>query len=339
MVRPVFGGGFGSLFQDLLLERIGAQFLLNRLHLLMQEELLLLLVEVGFDLPLDVLFQGQHLLLLVEELKHLLRPLTKIHLFEDALFVLDADLHVASDEVDQKSKAVDALDRFGSLRRDVGVHFDQFRREFPKALHHGLSFFFRQWLIHASVGFNSSLVIRLFLDDLGPLEFLLALQDDGVGAVGHLQHFQNPCDRADGVEVFGSWNLSVVLFLTHYADQHFGFVGLPNQPDASVSPHADWDDDPWKQHGVSQGKQWKHFRDVLLLHGILVLFSEDWNELLVLHVAQSHGLHRLVCIGQMACQTRPSLLHLTKGTPSLRFQCTVGWKRQNFRQVVRSSKT
>ena len=129
MFRPVFACGFRALFQNLLLQRIGPQFLLNGLHLLMQEKFPLLLVQIGLDFPLDVLLEGQHLLFLVEQFEHFLCAIIQVDFLENALFVLDLNLHVAPNEIDQKAQPVDALDGFSSFRRDVGVHFNQLHRQ------------------------------------------------------------------------------------------------------------------------------------------------------------------------------------------------------------------
>ena len=295
VVGPVFGGRFGALFEDLLFERVGPELVLDGLHLLMQEELALLLIEVGFDLALNVLLQGQHLLLLVEQFEDFLSALTQIDFFEDALFVLHFDLHVAADEIHQEAQTIDPLDGLRGLRRDVGVHLNELGRQVPQAFHHGLAFLFRKRLVHTAVGFHFGFVVGLLLDDLRPPEALLALQNDGVGAVRHLEHFQDAGHRSDLVEVVGSWNFGVVFFLADDPNQGLGLVGFSDQAHASVAAHADGDDHAWKEHGVAQGQQRQHFRHLFFLHGSFILFRQDGNEILVLDVAQSHGLLHLSC--------------------------------------------
>ena len=251
VVWPILGGCLGALFKDFLLEGIGPELVLDGLHLLVQEELPLLLVEVGFDLALNVLFQGQHLLLLVEQFEDFLGALTQVDFFKDALFVLHLDLHVAADEIHQEAQTIDPLDRFRGLRRDVWIHLDELGRQVPQAFHHGLPFLFRKRLVHPSVGFHLGLVVRLLLEDLRPPEPLLPLQNDGVGAVGHLQHLQDAGHGTDLVEVVGSGNFGVVFFLAHDPNQGLGFVGFTNQAHAAVAAHADGDDHAREEHGVA----------------------------------------------------------------------------------------
>ena len=125
MVRPILCGGCRPLFEDFLFQGIGSQFFLDGFHLLVQEELSLLLVQIGFDLSLNVLLQREHLLFLVQKFQDFLGSSIEANFFENALLVFNLDLHVASNEIDQKSQAVDAFDGFCSFRRNVGIHFNQ----------------------------------------------------------------------------------------------------------------------------------------------------------------------------------------------------------------------
>ena len=140
MVGPVFVRRFDTLFLNLFLQRIGPQLVLDGFHLLVEEELALLLVEVGLDFGVDVLFQGEHVLLLVEQLQHRLGAFAQIHLFQNALLLVHLHLHVAANEVDQKPQPVDALDGLCRFRGDVGVHFNELGGQVAQALHHGLAF-------------------------------------------------------------------------------------------------------------------------------------------------------------------------------------------------------
>ena len=137
-------------------------------------------------------------------------------------------------------------------------------------------------------------MVRLFLKDFSPSEFLLSLKNDRVRAVWHLDHLQNPSDCSNFVQVVRPGNFCVIFFLADNTNQGFRLVGLSDQPHASVSAHTDGDDNSGKQDGVSQRQEWKNFGDLFGLHGILVLFREDWNEILILHVTQSHHLLHLI---------------------------------------------
>ena len=199
VVGPVFVRRFGALLLNFFLQRVGSQLILDGLHLLVEEEFALLLVKVGLDFGVDVLLQGEHVLLLVEQLHHRLGAFAQIHFFQNALLLVHLHLHVAANEIDQKPQPVDALDGLCRLRGDVGVHFNELGGQIAQALHHGLAFLFGQGLFDSPVGGDIRFEVGFFLDDVVPRETLLSLKDHSVGAVGHLQHFHDAGDGANAI--------------------------------------------------------------------------------------------------------------------------------------------
>ena len=251
--------------------------------------------------------------------EHHLRALLQLHLFENALFFFHAHLHVAADEVDQKAEPVDAFDGVGRFRRYVGVHFDEFHRKIPQAFHHGLAFLLRQGFFNAAIRLHFGFQVRLLLHHLLPFETLLSLQDHRVGAVRHLEHFEDSGDRAHFVEVVRAGHFSVVFLLAHHPDHCFGFVRFLDQPNRAVPAYADGDDHTGKEHCVSEREKRKNLGDVFLLHGLFVLLSQDGDELLILRVAQFdvHGLH---CRGRLRSNLMPhpiAVRMLTKRSKTL----------------------
>ncbi len=118
----------------------------------------------------------------------------------------------------------------------------------------------------------------------------MALQNDRVGSIWHFEHFQDARHGSNFVQVIWPGNFGVVFFLAYYPDEGLRFVGLANQSNAAIAPYANWDDNTWKKNSISQGQQWKDFRNIFFLHRVLVLLRQNWNEILVLNVTQSHGL-------------------------------------------------
>ena len=184
-----------------------------------------------------------------------------------------------------------------------------------------MTFLFWQRLVDASVALHFGFVVGFFLDDLSPFEPLLPLQNDGVGAVGHLQHLQDACHCANLVQVLWSGNFGVVFFLAHHANQGLRFVRLTDQANASVAAHTDGNHHSREQHGVAQGEERKDFRNLFLLHRSFVLLRQDGDEILVLDVAQTHGLLHLTRRMSKGVPKRRAPPSFFKPTTSCPFRC------------------
>ena len=83
------------------------QLVLNRFHLLAQEELPLPLVHLRLDLGLDLGPQLHHLALAGEELREVAEPLGDVDLFEQLLFLLRLYPQRAGDDVSERHGVLD----------------------------------------------------------------------------------------------------------------------------------------------------------------------------------------------------------------------------------------
>ena len=102
LLGPILEFGAGLLAGDVLLVGVGPELLLDLLHLLVQEELALLLLDVGLDPALDVVLEFEHLQFLAEELHHLFDPFLEAFHLQQPCFLLLLRVHVGGDEVDEE---------------------------------------------------------------------------------------------------------------------------------------------------------------------------------------------------------------------------------------------
>ena len=86
---PFFIFRFFFEFSNLLFGRIIAQFLLNLLHLLMQDIIALLLVEIGFNFILYLVFDFDRLKFLHQQYKNLVGLFAQSGNFEQFLFLVE----------------------------------------------------------------------------------------------------------------------------------------------------------------------------------------------------------------------------------------------------------
>ena len=129
-----------------------------------------------------------------------------------------------------------------------------FHSQFFQALHQGFVLIVLGWEVFGVVFHHACFHVGLLLNDFGPFESFLALQDDGVAAIGHAQHLDDPCHRAHFVQVLAMRHFNVVVLLADYTDAVFEFVGFFDQPNGPVSANGDGNYDAGKQNGIAQGQ-------------------------------------------------------------------------------------
>ncbi len=121
---PLFGAGFPALLVDFFLVRIGAQFVLNLLHLLLEEILALLALYISVRFFLYFIFHLQHIQFAGKVLQYPARPLLQISDFQQCLFFSHAGAHVGGNEVDEKTQRIDVFNGHGSLGRNLRRNVD-----------------------------------------------------------------------------------------------------------------------------------------------------------------------------------------------------------------------
>ncbi len=94
-----------------------AQFLLDRLQLLAQQELALAIVDGFLGAVADLARQPQHFEPVGEELGNPFEPALDIEGFEDLLLLGRSDVHEAGDQIGQRRGGSDALDGIDQLGR------------------------------------------------------------------------------------------------------------------------------------------------------------------------------------------------------------------------------
>ncbi len=103
------------------------QLVLDRFHLLAQEELALAFVDLRLHLGLDLGAELDHLELAGEDLGEVAQPLGDVDLLQQLLLLLGVDPQGAGDQVAERRRVVDVGDRHLQLLRQVGDLLDDLR--------------------------------------------------------------------------------------------------------------------------------------------------------------------------------------------------------------------
>ena len=109
----------------------------------------------------------------------------------------------------------------------------------------------------------------------------LPLNDYSRAAIGH---FEQAYDLRDGpylMEVIELRCLDILVFLRNYPDYFVAFVGFLYELNAFVATNGDRNNHSGKKHVVAQRQYRKLFREFLLVHVLLFLGGNEWNELSV----------------------------------------------------------
>ncbi len=99
IIAPEFQLSLFPVLFYLLVRRVTPKLILNGLHLLMEQEFTLLLVEVDLYLRLQFIFKLKNLDLLNQIFKQCIAPVTQTVYFQQFLFVLDLNVGIGTDKV------------------------------------------------------------------------------------------------------------------------------------------------------------------------------------------------------------------------------------------------
>ena len=242
---------------DLLLD-LGAlaELLLDGLHLLAQEVLLLELVHLALGLGRDLGLDVEELELAGQELVDLLQPLGRVGDLEDRLGLLDLELEVRGGQVGQAAGLVDVRGDDEDLGRQVLAERGGPLEPGADVADEGLA-------LEALLGLLGLLDDRDLGGDVGAvlLEGLDPGPDEALGqdahpAVGELQHAHDQGDRADVVDVLALGVLDLHVLLGQEEDHPVGRQGDVDgvlgflAPDEERGDHVGEDDDvPQEQDG------------------------------------------------------------------------------------------
>ena len=281
LLGPILEFGAGFLARDVLLVGVGPEFLLDLLHLLVQEELALLLLDVGLDPALDVVLELEHLQFLAEEFHHLFDPFLEAFHLQEPLFLLLLRVHVGGDEVDEKTQGVDVLDGDGRLRGEVGAVLDHLHAHFLEALLKRLLLGVRPVFRGVREGRDLGPQVGLLAYDLAHPATALALDDHRVRSVGHPQHLDDAGHRADVVKVGGRRIFHLSVLLGHDPDVVSSLIGLLEQLEALVPADVDGEHHTRKEDGVAQRQDGQVLRGGFAFHRGLILRTQQRNAELV----------------------------------------------------------
>ena len=181
---------------DLVLAVLVAEFLLDRLHLLVEVILALGLLHLPLDARADALLDLQHRDFALHQAEHLLQPLGDDGRFQDDLLVGNLDREMRSHGVGELGVVLDLLDDADHFRRHLLVELhiafelvdDRARQRF------GLNLLARGIRKHDRFGLVILFAVGVFRD----ARARGALDQHLHGAVGQLEQLQHAGERADG---------------------------------------------------------------------------------------------------------------------------------------------
>lgn len=176
-----------------------AQFLLDRLDLLVQVVLALALFHLTLHAPADALFDLQDVDLGLELREQVLEALDDREHLEDVLLLVKLERKMRGDRIGQAARLVDPRQRRQDLRRNLLVQL----HVLIELRHDRAAQRFRLGAVGVVRLERHHLAgeLRLLFFDRQRLRALQALDEHFHGAVGQLQHLQDVRDAADIVHV------------------------------------------------------------------------------------------------------------------------------------------
>ncbi len=215
-----------------------AELVLDRFHLLAQEELALALVDFGLDLRLDLAAELDHLELTGEDLGQMAEAGGDLVLLEQPLLLLGRDPQCPGDQIAERRGIVDVGDRQLQLFRQVWDLLDDLREGPLHVAGQCLE-------LGAGVGLgvgqlvDSGDQVRL-LGDVGPEPHpLRPLDQDPQRFVRHLHHPGDDADDADVVEVARAGLLVLGVTRGDHHQQPVGAEHVVDQLDRARLAHRE----------------------------------------------------------------------------------------------------
>ena len=176
-----------------------AQLFLDGFELLAQHELALALVQLLAGLLGDVARDPQHLDAPREQFGHARQALRQVHQFEDFLFLLGLQVHVADDQVGQRRAGRRRLDGVHQLGRRLRQQFERLQRLLAQVQYARLGV--DAGLRRGRQALHPRQQVRVAGDEVQHPEALLALAHQVVRAVLGGHEAQHAGHGADAVQV------------------------------------------------------------------------------------------------------------------------------------------
>ena len=236
-----------------------AELLLDRLHLLAQEVLALVLADLGLHLRLDARSELEDLELLDQD------PVQRVHPRADVERRQDLLLHRRADGRQARRDEVGELAGIGDVGGERLEVVGQQRRQRDDLLEIALDVALERVdleviLVAALVGGHGDrgAQVRPGLDDAIERDALDALHDQPQAAVGQLEHLVDVGRGADRIQVFLQRLFDRGLALREDADQLAGGVGLFDQAHRCLARDRQRHERIGEQDGVAE-RQYRQF--------------------------------------------------------------------------------
>ena len=209
-----------------------AQLLLDRLHLLAEEELALALLELRLHLRLDLRAELEDLELAVEDLRDLAQPLLGVGELEDPLLLLGLEPEGGGDEVAEAARVVDVrgrdLELLGQVRREADDPPEETLRVPQQRLE------LAALLRLVGHGEKRADEVRVVGDRLLELDPAHALHEDPQRPVGDADHLVHDRGRPDLVEVVPARRLDVRVAHRDEREQALAAHDVVDEPDRAL---------------------------------------------------------------------------------------------------------
>ena len=259
-----------DLFLDLVDVRafLGfAEFLLDRLHLLVQVVLPLALLHLALDASADALFHLQDVEFALNHLQQMLKALFDAGHLQYFLLLLELERQVRGDGVGQAARFVDTGERGQDFRRNLLVQLHILVELLNHRPAHGFGFAVRVRLGRDRRHLHGE--VRLDVFDAVNARALAAFYQHLHGAVRQFQHLQDVGNAADVIQVFGGRFVLGSGFLRHQHDAfprfHRGFQGF-NRLRPS---HKQGNDHVRENHNIPQGEQ-RHLQLAVFIADLVI---------------------------------------------------------------------
>ena len=230
-----------------------AQFLLDRLDLLVEVVLALALLHLPLHAAADALFDLQDVDFALEDAEQVLEALADVAHLEDLLLLLELQRQVRGDRVGEPAAVVDAGHRRQDFRRNLLVELHVLVELREQRTPHRLDLV-RTAGVGRQVGRQRRHVFAL-VDDTVDARALRAFDQHLHGAVGQLQHLQHRGDAADRVEILGRRIVLGGRFLRDEQDVLAGVHRDVERLDGFRAPDEQRDHHVREDHDVAQREQ------------------------------------------------------------------------------------
>ena len=236
-----------------------AELVLDRLHLLAQEELALSLLHLGLDLRLDPCPELEDLELAVQDARDVAEPLLDAHVLEQLLLLIGLQSQCRRDEVAERARVVDVrggeLELLGQVRDERDDAREQRLHVARQCLDLGRLL---EDVRHLDEAADE---IRLDLDGLLEPDPAETLHEDAQRSVGHADHLVDHGRGADLVEVLEAGLLVLRVARGQQREHPVAADDVVDELDRALLPDRERGHRLRKDDGVPQRQHGELLRD------------------------------------------------------------------------------